>query len=80
MSTPGFELKQPYYGSVTLPDTDADFGVSFSLTDITPWAFLLPEGMTMVKPQEIAAAINGVLAEHGWAPITFLGTPPDQPI
>ncbi|WP_428957912.1 hypothetical protein [Streptomyces sp. cg35] len=40
----------------------------------------LPEGVTPITEQMVADTLNGLLADKGWPPIVFLGTPADEPL
>ncbi|MEU2435644.1 hypothetical protein ABZ595_05505 [Streptomyces rubradiris] len=56
------------------PDTPSELWIKFSIVNAeTPAAY-------SVTPQEIADAINDLLASRGWPTATFYGTPAPAPL
>ncbi|WP_318205456.1 hypothetical protein [Streptomyces sp. SCL15-4] len=61
-------------GRSTNSDTPADLEIKFSVTNSeTPAGYV-------VTPQEIADALNELIASRGWPAITFYGTPAPAPL
>ncbi|WP_181797349.1 hypothetical protein [Streptomyces sp. WELS2] len=56
------------------PDTPSELEIKFSIANAeTPAAYA-------VTPQEVADAINKLLASRGWPAVTFYGTPAPAPL
>lgn len=73
-----FKSGTQFYGWSNVPtgEEPATLTLKFSVS-IDAWPGL-PAGTTPISPLDVAEALNGLAAAHGWPPIQFLGTPADE--
>jgi hypothetical protein len=79
----GFKRNTTYYGWANPPgewEEAPTLDLRFSAYIDPPGGPALPPGVTAITPLMVADALNELLADNGWPPIEFLGTPVDEPL